>query len=272
MKSLSKPILVQSSRLSRPVLIRLGCQNQSDCVSLHPEKQTPRGIWDAPRCRRRCHRTSPPFIPRTLLSAISDWLLARGFVRVVAQRPRLAGSGEPDVRHRGSTVTTAVSSRLMPTANPIGSGRASGPIRWISKISTLISSASLGPELESNVLDSCGVVHYVPGIPHGPDERRHVNKPFIQMMWVIGPRMQSYYDAAPFDKIHSRREAGPSHDYSWGGRLRAADQNGRLGLALSRKAVADSGVFVSRKAKTPLANPHLCGSNARCQYKNALSR
>ena len=65
----------------------------------------------------------------------------------------------------------------------------------------------LGKELERHTLSSCGVVHYVPGIPHGGDEKRVVTKPFIQMMWVIGPRMESYYDAAPYDKVQLSDES-----------------------------------------------------------------
>jgi hypothetical protein len=65
----------------------------------------------------------------------------------------------------------------------------------------------LGKELERHTLNSCSVVHYVPGCPHVADERRVVNKPFIQKMWVIGPRMESYYDAAPYDKVQLSDES-----------------------------------------------------------------
>jgi hypothetical protein len=79
----------------------------------------------------------------------------------------------------------------------------------------------MGKEMERHTLDSCSVIHYVPGIPHGTDERRVVTKPFIQMMWVIGPRMESYYDAAPYDKVQLSDESKGevmitpgAHDYT----------------------------------------------------------
>jgi hypothetical protein len=59
----------------------------------------------------------------------------------------------------------------------------------------------LGKEMERHTLNSCSVIHYVPGIPHLGDERRVVTKPIIHMMWVIGPRMENYYKAAPYDKV-----------------------------------------------------------------------
>jgi hypothetical protein len=65
----------------------------------------------------------------------------------------------------------------------------------------------MGKELERQTLSSCGVVHYVPGCPHVGDEVREVAKPFIHMMWVIGPRMESYYGAAPYDKVQLSDES-----------------------------------------------------------------
>jgi hypothetical protein len=65
----------------------------------------------------------------------------------------------------------------------------------------------MGKELERQTLDSCGVVHYVPGIPHGGDEVRVVTKPFVHMMWVIGPRMDNYMKAAPYDKVQLSDES-----------------------------------------------------------------
>ena len=59
----------------------------------------------------------------------------------------------------------------------------------------------MGKELERQTLSSCGVVHYVPGCPHVGDEVRVVAKPFIHMMWVIGPHMENYYAAAEQDKV-----------------------------------------------------------------------
>ena len=59
----------------------------------------------------------------------------------------------------------------------------------------------MGKEREKHVLDTCAVDHYVPGIPHMADEIRRVGKPFIHIMWVIGPYMNDYFEAAPKDKI-----------------------------------------------------------------------
>jgi hypothetical protein len=59
----------------------------------------------------------------------------------------------------------------------------------------------LGKEMERHTLNTSSVIHYVPGIPHLGDEVRVVAKPFIQMMWVIGPRMENYYQAAKYDKV-----------------------------------------------------------------------
>jgi hypothetical protein len=58
-----------------------------------------------------------------------------------------------------------------------------------------------GKERERHTLNTPGVVHYVPGLPHLGDERRVVNKPFIWIMWVIGPNMNHYYRAAAVDKV-----------------------------------------------------------------------
>lgn len=59
----------------------------------------------------------------------------------------------------------------------------------------------MGKEMEKHTIDSCAVDHYVPGIPHLGDERRRVGKPFLHIMWVIGPEMNDYYAAAPTDKV-----------------------------------------------------------------------
>jgi hypothetical protein len=59
----------------------------------------------------------------------------------------------------------------------------------------------MGKETERHTLNSCSVIHYVPGIPHLGDEKRVVTKPLIHMMWVIGPRMENYYEAAKYDKV-----------------------------------------------------------------------
>ena len=59
----------------------------------------------------------------------------------------------------------------------------------------------LGKERERHTINTCAVDHYVPGIVHLGDEIRVVNKPFMHIMWVIGPYMENYYKAAPKDKV-----------------------------------------------------------------------
>lgn len=59
----------------------------------------------------------------------------------------------------------------------------------------------MGKERERHIINTCSVDHYVPGIVHLGDEVRVVNKPFIHIMWVIGPDMNDYYKAATKDKV-----------------------------------------------------------------------
>jgi hypothetical protein len=59
----------------------------------------------------------------------------------------------------------------------------------------------LGKEREKQVIDTCAVDHMVPGLVHLGDEVRRVDKPFIRIMWVIGSKMNNYYEAAPTDKV-----------------------------------------------------------------------
>jgi hypothetical protein len=59
----------------------------------------------------------------------------------------------------------------------------------------------MGKEHEKHVIDTCAVDHYVPGIPHIGDEIRRVGKPYIHIMWVIGPDMNDYYKAVAADKV-----------------------------------------------------------------------
>jgi hypothetical protein len=65
----------------------------------------------------------------------------------------------------------------------------------------------MGKEREKQVIDTCAVDHYVPGLVHLGDEVRRVGKPFIHIMWVIGPDMQDYYKAAAKDKVLLSDEA-----------------------------------------------------------------
>lgn len=57
----------------------------------------------------------------------------------------------------------------------------------------------MGKEREKHVIDTCAVDHYVPGLVHLGDEVRRVGKPFLHIMWVVGPN--DYYKAAPKDKV-----------------------------------------------------------------------
>ena len=59
----------------------------------------------------------------------------------------------------------------------------------------------MGKEREEHVIDTCAVDHYVPGIVHLGDEVRRVGKPFIKIMWAIGPEMNDYFKAAVKDKV-----------------------------------------------------------------------
>lgn len=59
----------------------------------------------------------------------------------------------------------------------------------------------MGKEREEHVIDTCAVDHYVPGIVHMGDEVRRVNKPFVKIMWAIGPDMNDYFRAAAKDKV-----------------------------------------------------------------------
>jgi hypothetical protein len=63
----------------------------------------------------------------------------------------------------------------------------------------------LGKEREKHVIDTCAVDHMPPGMPHLGDEVRRVGKPFVHIMWVVGPN--DYYKAAPTDKILLSNEA-----------------------------------------------------------------
>ena len=140
-KSLKKPIFVQSSRLSAQYSSGWDVKNESDCVSLILRNKPPRGIWAAPRCRRDAtghHRYSSP---EHSFPLYPTGLWPGAWLRVVPKDLGWPAQASPSTPPR-STATTAVSSRFTPTANPIRSACTSGPIRWISKTSTPISSAS----------------------------------------------------------------------------------------------------------------------------------
>jgi hypothetical protein len=57
----------------------------------------------------------------------------------------------------------------------------------------------LGKEREKNTINSCAVDHMVPGLVHLGDEIRRVGKPFVDIMWVVGPN--NYYKASAADKV-----------------------------------------------------------------------
>jgi len=59
----------------------------------------------------------------------------------------------------------------------------------------------LGKEHEKHVLNTCGANHMVPGLVHMGDEIRRVGKPYCNFMFVIGPYMSNYSEAASKDKV-----------------------------------------------------------------------
>jgi len=56
------------------------------------------------------------------------------------------------------------------------------------------------PNSESRV-NTCAADHMVPGLVHMGDEIRRVGKPYRNFMFVIGPYMSNYMDAASKDKV-----------------------------------------------------------------------
>ena len=59
----------------------------------------------------------------------------------------------------------------------------------------------LGKEHEKHTHNTCSVNHMPPGMPHMGDEVRRVGKSYRNFMFVIGPYMSNYYEAAPKDKV-----------------------------------------------------------------------
>jgi hypothetical protein len=59
----------------------------------------------------------------------------------------------------------------------------------------------LGKEHEKHTHNSCSVNHMPPGLIHMSDEVRRVGKPYVNFMFVIGPYMSNYYEAATKDKV-----------------------------------------------------------------------
>ena len=59
----------------------------------------------------------------------------------------------------------------------------------------------LGKEHEKHTHNSCSVNHMPPGMPHMGDEPRRVDRPYRNFMFVIGPYMSNYYEAAAKDKV-----------------------------------------------------------------------
>ena len=59
----------------------------------------------------------------------------------------------------------------------------------------------LGKEHEKHTHTTSSVNHIVPGLVHMGDEVRRVGKPYQRFMFVIGPYMTNYYEAAAKDKV-----------------------------------------------------------------------
>ena len=56
-------------------------------------------------------------------------------------------------------------------------------------------------DFEIIIINTCAADHMVPGMPHMGDETRRVGKPYQRFMFVIGPYMTNYYEAAAKDKV-----------------------------------------------------------------------
>ena len=91
----------------------------------------------------------------------------------------------------------------------------------------------------------------VPGLVHMGDEVRRVGKPYVNFMFVIGPYMSNYYEAAAKDKVQLGDPAkgevmiseGASdyvpptkmEDWPWPYHQTTAYKDGGLGVALPGK-------------------------------------
>jgi hypothetical protein len=205
-KSVNKPIFVQSSRLAPRYSVGWDVKNESDCVAFILRTQgalldlAPRGGEQMPPDITAIH---PPDIPFRYMRLVVGQGLGYVFWPTDLGWPA-----------KTSPMYAAQFYRDYCCLEPVHAHRESHQISmYIGGDSLDIEDFGadidvyMGKEMERQTLSSCGVVHYVPGIPHGGDEKRQVTKPIIQMMWVIGPRMENYYAAAPYDKVQLSDES-----------------------------------------------------------------
>ncbi len=205
-KSVGKPIFVQSSRLAPQYSVGWDVKNESDCVSFILRKLPPLldlpplGDGPMPPDVSAIHPPATPFrYIRLVIGKGLAYLLWAKDQGWPAKTSPMYGAGfyrdycclEPVHAHRESHQIS-----MYIGGNPLD----------IEDFDASID-VYLGKEMERHTLNTCGAIHYVPGIPHGADERREVGKPFIQMMWVIGPRMEHYMEAAPYDKVQLSDES-----------------------------------------------------------------
>ena len=199
-KSVDKPIFVLNSRLAAKYSPGWDVQDESDCVSFTMRRQAemmahmPPPDGPMPPDVTAIHPPNIPFryarlpigqgLGYMLMPADLGWPLKTSPM-YISQLYREYCSLEPVHAHRESHQIS-----MYIGGNPLDIEDFEADL-----------DVFMGKELERQTLSSCGVVHYVPGCPHVGDEVRYVTKPFIHMMWVIGPRMESYYKAAQYDKV-----------------------------------------------------------------------
>ncbi len=204
-KSLNKPIFVQSSRLAARYSPGWDVKNESDLVCLiaknrPPVDMAPPGDVTMPPDITAIH---PPNIPFRYIRLAFGRGLGYGYVPKQLGWPAKVSPMYASAFYRDYCCLEPVHAHRESHQISMYIG---GNAHDIEDFDASID-VYLGKEQERHTLDSSSVIHYVPGIPHGGDERREVNKPFYQLMWVIGPRMESYYDAAPYDKVQLSDES-----------------------------------------------------------------
>jgi hypothetical protein len=201
-KSVKKPISVLSYHLAPQYSVGWEVKNESDCVSfvLRKRPTMPRRDESMPPDVTAIHPPDTPFryIRHPMSMGLGYMLWAKDLGWPAKVSPMYMAESyrdycylEPVHAHRES--------------HQISMYIGSDPLN-IEDFGADID-VFLGKELERHTLNTSGVVHYVPGCPHLGNERRVVTKPIIHMMWVIGPRMESYYEAAPYDKVQLSDES-----------------------------------------------------------------
>jgi hypothetical protein len=199
-KSVKKPIFVQSSRLAPQYSVGWEVKNESDCVAFILRKKAslldlaPRGDEPMPPDVTAIHPPDTPFrYARLAYGTGLGYMLWSGDLGWPAKTSPMYAAEfyrdycclEPVHAHRESHQIS-----MYIGSDPLDIENFGADI-----------DVFLGKEMERHILNSSGVIHYVPGCPHLGDERRVVTKPIIHMMWVIGPHMENYYDAAKYDKV-----------------------------------------------------------------------